>query len=93
MFDLPAIQNALDRFGLDGWLLYDFRGSNVLSRRVLDLEDRHVTSRRFFYYIPRAGEPRKLVHRIEPGALDHLPGEASAYLRWQGVGGGGPFAA
>ena len=83
MFDLPAIQDALDRFGLDGWLLYDFRGSNVLARRVLDLEGRPVTSRRFFYHIPREGEPRKLVHRIEPGALDHLPGEASAYLRWQ----------
>jgi Xaa-Pro aminopeptidase len=83
MFNLPAIQEALGQFGFDGWLLYDFRGSNLLARRVLDLAEKPVTSRRFFYFIPREGEPRKLVHRIEPGALDHLPGEATVYLRWQ----------
>jgi Xaa-Pro dipeptidase len=83
MFDLDAIQDALRRFGLDGWLLYDFRGSNVLARRVLGLEGRPVGSRRFFYAIPANGPPAKLVHRIEPGALDHLPGEKTVYLRWQ----------
>jgi len=83
MFSLPEIQTALRDFGLDGWLLYDFRGSNMLARRVLDLADRPVTSRRFFYFIPAEGEPRKLVHRIEPKALDHLPGDATVYLTWQ----------
>src|SRR5690349_4799293 len=83
MFDLNAIQSALREFGLDGWLLYDFRGSNVLARRVLDLDARPPGSRRFFYFIPAEGEPRKLVHRIETGALDHLPGERRVYLRWQ----------
>lgn len=83
MFDLAAIQAALAQFGLDGWLLMDFRGSNVLARRVLDLESRHLQSRRLYYFIPARGEPRKLVHRIETGALDHLPGEKSIYLRWQ----------
>lgn len=83
MFDLTAIQEALGQFGFDGWLLYDFRGSNPLARRVLDLPEKAKTTRRFLYFIPRQGEPRKLVHRIEPGALDHLPGEATPYLRWQ----------
>src|SRR3954469_8570916 len=83
MFDLRAIQSALRDFGLDGWLLYDFRGGNVLARRVLDLEARPIGSRRFLYFVPVEGEPRKLVHRIEAGALDHLPGEARVYLRWQ----------
>src|SRR5262249_61815688 len=27
--------------------------------------------------------PQKLVHRIEPFALDHLPGTKHVYLRWQ----------
>jgi Xaa-Pro aminopeptidase len=40
-------------------------------------------SRRFFYFVPARGEPQKLVHRIEPGALDHLPGGKTVYLRWQ----------
>ena len=36
MFDLKAVQSALQEFGLDGWLLYDFRGLNVLATRVLE---------------------------------------------------------
>jgi Xaa-Pro aminopeptidase len=83
MFDLAAIQDALREFGLDGWFLYDFRGSNVLARRVLDLEGRTVGSRRLAYVIPAEGEPTRLVHRIEPAALDHLPGSKRVYLRWQ----------
>ncbi len=83
MFDQTAIQAALRDFGLDGWLLYDFRNSNLLARRILDLEQRPVTSRRFAYFVPAQGEPRKLVHRIESGVLDHLPGDKKVYLRWQ----------
>jgi Xaa-Pro aminopeptidase len=83
MFDLPAVQAALRQFGFDGWLLYDFRGLNILARRVAGLGDGAILSRRWFYFIPAQGEPRKLVHRIEPHALDHLPGQAQIYLRWQ----------
>jgi Xaa-Pro dipeptidase len=83
MFDVAKIQAALQHFGFDGWLLMDFRGSNVLARRVLDLETRHPQSRRLFYFIPATGAPRKLVHRIESSALDHLPGEKTIYLQWQ----------
>lgn len=83
MFDLKAVQAALVEFGFDGWLLFDFRGSNLLARRVLDLADKPITSRRFAYCIPAHGEPRKLVHRIETGVIDHLPGEKTVYLRWQ----------
>ena len=82
MFDLDAIQDALRTSGLDGWLLYDFRGSNMLARRVLGLEGKSVTSRRFFCMIPANGEPTRLVHRIETEVLDHLPGEKRIYLRW-----------
>ena len=83
MFDLPAVQAALREFQFDAWLLCDFRGSNLLARRILDLADRPLMSRRFFYCIPARGEPHKLVHRIETGALDHLPGPKTVYLRWQ----------
>ncbi len=83
MFNLPAIQSALREFGFDGWLLCDFRCSNVLARRVLRIADDVHTSRRFFYCVPAHGEPRKLVHRIESGVLDHLPGDKTVYLTWQ----------
>ncbi|HEV3024587.1 MAG TPA: M24 family metallopeptidase [Pirellulales bacterium] len=85
MFDLAAVQAALREAALDGWLLYDFRASNVLARRVLDLDERQVGSRRLFYCIPAQGQPRKLVHRIESAALDHLPGERTVYLHWQSL--------
>jgi Xaa-Pro aminopeptidase len=84
MFDLSAVQKAIRELGLDGWLLYDFRGLNILARRVLGLNPEHILSRRWFYFVPAQGEPRKLVHQIEQGALDAYPGEKkTVYLRWQ----------
>jgi Xaa-Pro dipeptidase len=83
MFDLSRIQAALREDQLDGWLLYDFRGLNVLARRILDMRPDHMLSRRWFYFIPAQGEPRRLVHRIETAALDHVPGSKRVYLRWQ----------
>jgi Xaa-Pro aminopeptidase len=83
MFDLASVQSAIQQFGVDGWLLYDFRGLNVLARRVIGLREDQMLSRRWFYFVPAKGEPRKLVHRIEPHALDHVPGGQRVYLRWQ----------
>src|SRR5262245_4590983 len=83
MFDLSAVQAAIQGLGFDGSLLYDFRGLNVLARRIIGLGDEAMLSRRWFYYIPARGEPRKLTHRIEPHALDALPGGQQSYLRWQ----------
>ena len=83
MFNLSSIQRSLRDFGLEGWLLYDFRGGNEPARRVLDLGGKPPGSRRFFYMIPVAGEPRKLVHAIEPRALDHLPGAKTVYMSWR----------
>ncbi len=83
MFDLAAVQTALQEAGLDGWLLYDFRGINILAQRVAEVTEKKL-SRRWFYYVPAKGEPNKLVHAIEPAALDHLPGERkTTYRRWQ----------
>jgi Xaa-Pro aminopeptidase len=83
MFDLNAIQSAIRTQQLDGWLLYDFRGNNILARRILQFADGSMGSRRCMYFIPATGSPRKLVHRIESGALDHLPGDKTIYLKWQ----------
>jgi Xaa-Pro aminopeptidase len=83
MFDLTSVQTAIRQLGFDGWLLYDFRGLNVLARRVLGMGGDAMLTRRWFYFIPAQGEPRKLVHRIEPKALDAYPGSKQVYLRWQ----------
>ena len=83
MFDLAAIQTALREQKLDGWLLYDFRNINILSARIAGTAE-DFRSRRWAYFIPANGEPKKLCHRVEPGALDPLPGsEKTIYLKWQ----------
>jgi Xaa-Pro aminopeptidase len=83
MFNVSAVQAAIQGLGLDGWLLYDFRGLNVLAGRVVGLGGDGMLTRRWFYFVPARGDPRKLVHRIESHALDSLPGTAQVYLRWQ----------
>lgn len=78
-----AIQAALLKAQLDGWLFYDFRGSDPLAYRILKLNQRGITTRRWFYYVPARGEPVKLVHSIERDKLDALPGRKRIYLPWQ----------
>jgi Xaa-Pro dipeptidase len=82
---LTEIQRAVREQGIDGWLLYDFRGSNVFAQRVLELPREAAQSRRFFYLIPATGEPKKLVHSIERWTLDSWPGEKVVYLSWQSL--------
>lgn len=79
-FQLNSIQNLIQEFGFDGWLLYDFRGLNVLALKVLGISESEICSRRFFCFIPAQGEPVKFAHRIEPSALDHLVGKEIIYL-------------
>ena len=57
--------------------------TNVLARRVLEFGENVFLSRRWFYLIPAKGEPKKLVHRIEPASLDAYPGSKDIYLKWQ----------
>ena len=76
--DISAIQSDLRAAKLDGWLFYDFRGSDPIARRVLQLPE-GMRTRRWFYYVPAKGSPRKLVHRIEQAALAALPGETLLY--------------
>ncbi|MFH4325028.1 hypothetical protein WAJ71_21035, partial [Acinetobacter baumannii] len=70
---IDEIKAALKQQGFDGWLFYDFRGSDILIPRILQTE-RLSGSRRWFYYIPVSGEPVKVVHTIEPNQLDRLLG-------------------
>jgi Xaa-Pro dipeptidase len=81
--DLQKIQKALRDKKIDGWLLCDFRNRDYLAYRVVGLNFEKMTSRRWYYYIPAKGEPRKLVSAVERMRLDTLPGKRSVYLSWQ----------
>src|SRR5476649_1558585 len=79
--DIAAVQSALRADGLDGWLLYDFRGLNPIAADVtaVSRQTGHLASRRWYYLIPASGEPRGLVHKIEKDALAHLPRSTARY--------------
>jgi len=79
---VAQIQTALSAAKLDGWLFYDFRGSDPLAVRILRLDSHAIGSRRWFYYIPASGEPTKIVHSIERYKLDALPGKRLIYRGW-----------
>ena len=81
--DIAEIQSALRSQNLDGWLFYDHHYRDPLAYRILGLGEGLLVSRRWLYFIPAEGEPRKLVHRIEAGRLDALPGSKAAYSSWQ----------
>lgn len=86
--ELAAIQSALGEQKLDGWLFFDHHERDPLAYRILGFRPvRHVT-RRWYYYIPASGDPRGLVHRIESGMLDALPGQKTVYSSWQTQGSG-----
>ncbi len=80
---LEAIQAALRSASLDGWLFYDHHHRDPIGERILGLDPHAHVTRRWYYLIPAVGEPRKLVHRIEAGRLDSLPGSKGLYSGWQ----------
>lgn len=80
---LKEVQQSLLENQLDGWLLYDYRRSNDIACRFLEIPSDQLLTRRFFYWIPTKGEPIKIVSAVEPHTLDHLPGKPFIYHSWQ----------
>ncbi len=81
--NLAAIQSALRDRNIDAWLFYDHHHRDPIAYHVLGLPEGLMVTRRWFYLIPAEGEPLKLVHKIEAGHLDTLPGRKLQYAGWQ----------
>src|SRR5512147_1977757 len=81
--NLSDIQAALREQKIDAWLFYDHHHRDAIAYRVLGLPENLFVTRRWYYVVPAEGEPRKLVHRIEAGHLDSLPGTRREYSGWQ----------
>ena len=86
--ELDSIQSALRDAGMDGWLFYDHHHRDPVGGRILGLDEKAHITRRWYYYVPAVGEPRKLVHRIEQSRLDSLPGVKGQYSSWQELAAG-----
>jgi len=82
---LSALQSALARAAMDGWLLYDFHGLNPIAVGMLQLPG--MTTRRFFVYIPREGSPVAITHAIEQGPWINWPGgwRKEKYSSWRSL--------
>lgn len=80
---IDQIQEAIRDSGLDGWLFFDHHRRDPLAYRILQIPNEVGATRRWYYFVPASGEPRKLVHRIESAALDSLPGLKQTYASWQ----------
>jgi len=81
--DIQAIQAAIREAGFDGWLFYDHHHRDPIAQRILGLDAHAHVTRRWYYFVPAEGEPRKLVHRIEQHRLDSLAGTRALYSSWQ----------
>jgi Xaa-Pro aminopeptidase len=80
---LGDVQRELKKRGLDGWLFCDFHNRDLIAYSILGIDTNKLHTRRWYYFIPADGEPRKLVHAIESDVLDNLPGFKSKYSQWQ----------
>lgn len=82
---LPRLQQLIAESNLDGWLLYDFRGTNAIAAGLLGFEG--LCSRRVFAYIPREGTPIGIQHAIEPGPWAKWPHEwpRRVYSGWRAL--------
>jgi Xaa-Pro aminopeptidase len=76
--ELQEMQSDLRAAKLEGWLFYDFRGRDPIAQRILNLPP-GMRTRRWFYFVPAKGRPRKLVHKIEAESLAAVPGETLYY--------------
>lgn len=81
--ELAAIQSALRERNIDAWLFYDHHHRDPIAYRVLGLPDGMMVTRRWFYLVPAESEPVKLVHKIEAGHLDSVPGKKYQYSGYQ----------
>jgi Xaa-Pro aminopeptidase len=78
--NIQEIQGDLRAAKLDGWLFYDFRGRDPIAQHILSLPEA-MRTRRWYYFVPAKGTPKKLVHKIESESLAALPGETLYYAK------------
>ncbi|MDR0313771.1 MAG: M24 family metallopeptidase [Treponema sp.] len=78
--ELEALQKAIQKEGLDGWFFCNFRHRDKISDEILRISPESSNSRYWFYAVPVNGEPLKIIHSVEPNALDLLPGTKTYYV-------------
>ncbi len=78
-----AIQAFMREQRIDGWLLYDFRGSNPVLAQVLPRAEKRWTTRRAVLFIPAGGDPVLLAHGIDWNQFEDVDVARERYLSWR----------
>lgn len=78
---IEQVQQYLRQHNLSGWLLYDFRGINPIAVEFLGIQG--IQTRRWFYYLPAAGIPTAIIHKIEEHNFDSIVGNKIRFIGWQ----------
>ncbi|MBK7075776.1 MAG: M24 family metallopeptidase [Myxococcales bacterium] len=79
--DVAAVQGLLAVQNLDGWLLADHGGMNPVARSLVDATG--APTRRWFYLVPRQGEPTLVVHASEVASFAAVPGKRVIYTGYR----------
>ena len=79
---LFSLQQSLTHAGIEGWLLYDYKGHNTFGLSLIGMKDPSMLTRRFFYWVPKSGNPLKICHVVDAPYVEHLPGKAILYSSW-----------
>jgi Xaa-Pro aminopeptidase len=85
--DIAKIQSLIRKKGIDGWLLFDFRGTNALAHEILGIPHSAHLTRRFYYFIPAEGAAVKVVSAIEAHNFAFLPGEEQKFSSHESLAG------
>ncbi|HVH12011.1 MAG TPA: Xaa-Pro peptidase family protein [Longimicrobium sp.] len=77
---VERIRREVRAQGADGWLLFNFQGSNAVASNLLGLP---AMTRRWFVWLPAEGTPVAITHRIEQQPWSTWVGENWPYSSWR----------
>lgn len=77
---VERIRQEVRAHDVDGWLLFNFQGSNAVASNLTGLP---AMTRRWFVWIPARGEPVAITHRIEQQPWSTWIGENWPYSSWR----------
>ena len=81
---ISRAQSYMQANAIDGWLLYDFRGSNPVFWRMLQIQ--HPTSRRNYVWIPAKGDAFVFAHTVDKLEFSDADLPLKTYTSWQEMG-------
>jgi Xaa-Pro aminopeptidase len=81
--DLDLLQRTMRDERLDGWFIYDFRGSNPVLAQILPSSKPRHTTRRVGLFVPAHGEAVLLVSPLDQNQFADAPVAVRPFAGWR----------